>query len=127
VAVVHNGIIDNFVDLRRELQDKGYEFKSETDSEVLAHLIDYYLDGTRGPEEAVSAALDRIEGTYGIIVLFKDDSELLIGARNGSPLIVGVGEKEMILASDATAFIGLSPPGHLPGRRGDGGHKSQGI
>jgi glucosamine--fructose-6-phosphate aminotransferase (isomerizing) len=108
VAVVHNGIIDNFVDLRRELQDKGYEFKSETDSEVLAHLIDYYLDGTRGPEEAVSAALDRIEGTYGIIVLFKDDSELLIGARNGSPLIVGVGEKEMILASDATAFIGLS-------------------
>jgi glucosamine--fructose-6-phosphate aminotransferase (isomerizing) len=108
VAVVHNGIIDNFVDLRNELKAKGYEFLSETDSEVLTHLIDWYLGEGSDPEDAVSRALDRIEGTYGIIVLFREQPELLIGARNGSPLIVGVGEKEMFLASDATAFIGLS-------------------
>lgn len=108
VAVVHNGIIDNFVALKAELEDAGYVFLSQTDSEVITHLIDLYLEKGLEPEEAVFAAIDRIEGTYGIIVLFRDYPDLLIGARNGSPLIVGVGEKEMILASDATAFIGLS-------------------
>ncbi len=108
VAVVHNGIIDNFVDLREELKEKGYSFLSETDSEVLTHLIDSYLESGSEPEAAVATALSRIQGTYGIIVLFRDQPELLIGARNGSPLIVGVGEKEMFLASDATAFIGMS-------------------
>ncbi len=107
VAVVHNGIIDNFTELQKELSDTGVKFKSETDSEVLAHLVEFYLNDDH-PETAVKLALRRIEGTYGIIVLFRDYPDLLIGARNGSPLIVGVGEKEMFLASDATAFIGLS-------------------
>lgn len=109
VAVVHNGIIDNYVALKEELITKGYSFLSETDSEVLAHLIEDYLkQNPEKPEDAVKSALRRIEGTYGIIVLFRDHPDLLVGARNGSPLIVGVGEKEMFLASDATAFIGLS-------------------
>lgn len=109
VAIVHNGIIDNYIQLREALSQKGYKFVSETDSEVLAHLIeDFYKEDKDSPEEAVKKALDQIEGTYGLIVLFQDHPELLIGARNGSPLIVGVGEKEMFIASDATAFVGQS-------------------
>ncbi|WP_028974344.1 glutamine--fructose-6-phosphate transaminase (isomerizing) [Spirochaeta cellobiosiphila] len=106
VAIVHNGIIDNFTSLKEELIEKGISFSSDTDSEVLAHLIDYYLD--EDPEVAVQKALDRIDGTYGVIALFKDYPDILIGARNGSPLILGVGDGESILASDASAFIGLS-------------------
>lgn len=109
IAIVHNGIIDNYVQLRDELTQRGYNFTSETDSEVLAHLIEDSSKSSGGnPEEAVKLALGRIEGTYGLIVLFRDHPDLLIGARNGSPLIVGVGEREMFLASDATAFVGQS-------------------
>jgi len=106
VAIVHNGIIDNFAELKEELISKGVKFSSETDSEVLAHLIDSYLG--KDPEAAVQQALDRIDGTYGLIVLFRDHPDLLIGARNGSPLILGVGDGESVLASDASAFIGIS-------------------
>lgn len=106
ISVVHNGIIDNYVSLKDELIKKGYTFNSETDSEVLVHLIHFYLK--KDPVIAVQKALERLDGTYGIGVLFTDYPDLLIGARNGSPLIVGVGEGEMFLGSDATAFIGLS-------------------
>ena len=106
ISLVHNGIIDNYVALKVELTEKGYDFISETDSEVLVHLINSYLE--KDPVEAVQKALDRIDGTYGIGVIFSDFPDLLIGARNGSPLVVGVGEGEMFLGSDVSAFTGQS-------------------
>ncbi len=106
VAVIHNGIIDNFAVLKNELMGKGYNFVSDTDTEVLAQLIDDYYE--QDPEEAVQKAVSRLEGTYGLVVIFNDQTDLLMGARNGSPLVVGVGDGEMFLASDAAAFIGLS-------------------
>lgn len=106
ISLVHNGIIDNYISLKEELAEKGYQFSSETDSEVLVHLIhSYYTDD---PVIAVQKALERLDGTYGIGVIFTEHPDLLIGARNGSPLIVGVGDGEMFLGSDASAFIGLS-------------------
>lgn len=102
VAVVHNGIIDNFAILKKEMIDKGNIFHSETDSEVVAHLVESYLE--YGPEKAVSMALDRLDGTYGMLILFQEHPDMIIGARNGSPLVVGVGQNEMFLASDAMAF-----------------------
>ena len=103
VAVVHNGIIDNYASIKLKLEREGISFQSETDSEVIANLIArHYQDD---PEAAVQAALAQLEGTYGLIVLFTDNPDLLIGARNGSPLIVGVGEKEMLLASDVSAML----------------------
>jgi len=108
VAIVHNGIIDNYSALKHELEGKGYVFLSETDSEVIAHLIEYYLVTFpgEGPEEAVRRTLGRLVGTYGIIVVFSDHPDLLIGAKNGSPLVVGQGDGEIFLASDPAAFIG---------------------
>ncbi|MBF9014131.1 MULTISPECIES: glutamine--fructose-6-phosphate transaminase (isomerizing) [unclassified Oceanispirochaeta] len=102
VAIVHNGIIDNFAILKKELLAKGNIFHSETDSEVVAHLVESYLE--YGPEKAVSMALDRLDGTYGMLILFQEHPDMIIGARNGSPLVVGVGQNEMFLASDAMAF-----------------------
>ena len=106
VAVVHNGIIDNFSLLKKELETKGNVFLSETDSEVIAHLVEAYME--LGPEQAVSKALSRLEGTYGILFLFRDYPELIIGARNGSPLVIGIGKDEMFFASDALAFAGFT-------------------
>ena len=108
VAIVHNGIIDNYHALKNEMTEKGYVFKSETDSEVIAHLIEFYLDAfpSEGPEDAVRRTLARLVGTYGIIVLFTEHPDLLIGAKNGSPLVVGQGDGEIFLASDPAAFIG---------------------
>jgi glucosamine--fructose-6-phosphate aminotransferase (isomerizing) len=108
VAIVHNGIIDNYNLLKAELQALGFVFKSETDSEVIAHLIEHAMNQNQGPEEAVRWALGRLVGTYGIIVLFSEHPELLIGAKNGSPLVVGQGEDEIFLASDPAAFIGMT-------------------
>lgn len=106
ISIVHNGIIDNYVSLKNELIEKGYEFNSDTDSEVLVHLIHSNMDGD--PVEAVRKSIARIDGTYGIGVIFTEYPDMLIGARNGSPLIVGVGDGEMFLGSDASAFIGMS-------------------
>lgn len=108
VAIVHNGIIDNYHALKAELSAKGLVFQSETDSEVIAHLIEENLDAhpQEGPEEAVRRTLARLVGTYGIIVLFSEHPDLLIGAKNGSPLVVGQGDNEIFLASDPAAFIG---------------------
>ncbi|MEJ7833191.1 MAG: glutamine--fructose-6-phosphate transaminase (isomerizing) [Nocardioides sp.] len=103
VAVVHNGIIDNASALRLELADGGIELVSDTDTEVLAHLI-----GTADAETLegrVAAALSRIEGTYGIAVLHADFPDRIVVARNGSPLIIGVGDKEMHVASDLAALV----------------------
>lgn len=103
VAVAHNGILDNWAELRRELEAGGVTFLSDTDSEVIAQLIERELE-TRKPTEAVIAALKRISGTYGIAVAFADKPGLIIGARNGSPLAIGIGEGEAFLASDPSAF-----------------------
>ena len=103
IAVVHNGIIDNYQQLKKMLTREGYTFNSQTDTEVIAHLIDKYMNGDL--EDAVKKALSQLEGTYGLIILFSDHPEVLIGARNGSPLVLGVGDKEMFIASDPNAII----------------------
>ena len=103
VAIVHNGIIENFRPLREELMRAGHTFESETDSEVIAHLISHGLDQGQTPEQAVTGAVARLEGAFAIACLFAGAEDTLIGARKGSPLVVGVGEGEMFLGSDAIA------------------------
>jgi glucosamine--fructose-6-phosphate aminotransferase (isomerizing) len=103
VAVVHNGIIDNASELRAKLVADGVVFTSETDTEVLAHLIGRSEAGTL--EKRVSEALRSIEGTYGIAVLHKDFPDRIVVARNGSPVVLGIGEKEMFVASDVAALV----------------------
>jgi glucosamine--fructose-6-phosphate aminotransferase (isomerizing) len=103
VAVVHNGIIENFAVLKRELAAAGHTFESDTDSEVVAHLIDAGLTAGLKPIAALKAALDRIEGAYALAVLIRGEDELVMGARRGSPLVVGYGHGEMFIGSDALA------------------------
>src|ERR1700716_62671 len=103
IFVVHNGIIENFAELKSELEAKGHEFTSETDTEVVPHLIEanYKGDFLAG----VRAALKRIKGAYALAMFSTDDPELLIGARLNAPLVVGLGDKEFYIASDITAII----------------------
>jgi glucosamine--fructose-6-phosphate aminotransferase (isomerizing) len=102
IAVVHNGIIDNFQALRHRLEAEGHRFLSDTDTEVIPHLIEkYYRDSL---EEAVVAALAEIKGSYAVIVLAAGESKLVV-ARNGSPLIIGVGDREHFIASDVPAVL----------------------
>ena len=103
IAIVHNGIIENFDALKDDLIKKGYKFLSNTDSEVIAHLIeDNYKDNI---ENAVFSALKKINGYYAIVVTSSDEPEKLVGARKESPLVIGVGDNENFLASDVTAFL----------------------
>ena len=108
IALVHNGIIENYGAIKETLIRKGVVFKSETDSEVLVHLIStiYYQDKELSFEDAVRAALQEVVGAYGIVALCKDEPGKLIAARMGSPLVLGVGENEYFLASDASPIIG---------------------
>jgi glucosamine--fructose-6-phosphate aminotransferase (isomerizing) len=119
LAVVHNGVIENFEPLKQRLQNEGYVFRSATDTEVVAHLIASYLD--RQPAvadmaaadyqplvDAVQAALAQLQGTYGLAVIFRDHPDVLLAARLGSPLIVGVGEKEHFIASDGSPLAGYT-------------------
>ena len=103
IAVIHNGIIENSGSLRKALQQRGHEFLSETDTEVLAHLIGEFYQGDL--EEAVAAALRDVDGAYGIAVISSDEPDVVVAARNGSPLLVGVGEDEYFVASDASALL----------------------
>ena len=103
ISVVHNGIIENFNQLREELQGKGYEFLSETDTEVIPHLIDYYYNGNL--LDAIKKAIERLEGAFAIVVMSKEEPEKLIAVRKDSPLIIGVGEGENFIASDIPAVI----------------------
>jgi glucosamine--fructose-6-phosphate aminotransferase (isomerizing) len=106
VALVHNGIIENHEELRAELQARGYAFASQTDTEVIAHLIDSLYAGDLC--EAVRAATARLRGAYAIAVLHKDEPHRVVGARAGSPLVLGVGQGEHFLASDAMALAGVT-------------------
>ena len=104
LAVVHNGIIENFRALREELKAKGYRFATETDTEVAAFLVTAEMDQGKSPADAVLAALRRMRGAFALVFLFKGEDDLLIGARQGAPLAVGYGENEMFLGSDALAL-----------------------
>lgn len=108
VAVVHNGIIENYRELRSELEQKQHRFRSETDTETIAHLITDYLDQGMSPQQATAATLKRLEGAFAIAVVFAGHKNLLIGARRGSPLAIGYSDKEMYLGSDALALAPLT-------------------
>jgi glutamine---fructose-6-phosphate transaminase (isomerizing) len=104
VAVVHNGIIENFAELRAELQGRGAKFSTETDTEVVAHLVTDEMARGAGPITAVAMALPRLKGAFALAFLFSGEEDLLIGARKGSPLAIGYGDGEMYLGSDAIAL-----------------------
>jgi glucosamine--fructose-6-phosphate aminotransferase (isomerizing) len=104
VAVVHNGVIENYSTLKRQLQSEGIVFQSDTDTEVIAQLIAYHLNGDL--VEAVRKTLPQLKGTYGLAVLSPRNPDLIVGARLGSPLVLGIGEGEHFLASDPTALVG---------------------
>src|SRR4051794_21733794 len=104
LAVVHNGIIENFRQLRDELETKGANFTSDTDTEVVAHLVTQELKKGCTPAQAVTAALPQLRGAFALVFLFNGENDLLIGARKGSPLAVGFGDGEMYLGSDAIAL-----------------------
>ena len=104
LAVVHNGIIENFRALREELKARGYRFATETDTEVAAFLVTAEMDQGKSPADAVLAALRRMRGAFALVFLFKGEDNLIIGARRGAPLAVGYGENEMFLGSDALAL-----------------------
>ncbi len=106
IALVHNGIIENYVTLKKFLQDKGYEFRSDTDTEVLVHLVsEFSRGGEVALETAVQLALAEVSGTYGLVVISADEPDKLVAARRGSPLILGVGTDEYVIASDASAIL----------------------
>ncbi len=104
VAVVHNGIIENFRELRLKLEKEGAQFTSETDTEVVAHLVHSYIRNGSSPQEAVKASLPQLRGAFALAFVFADHPDLMIGARKGSPLAIGHGDGEMYLGSDAIAL-----------------------
>ena len=108
VAMVHNGIIENFQELKEELTAKGHVFASDTDTEAVVHLITAYLDEGLGPKQATAKALKRLHGAFALAIIFAGEHDLMIGARRGSPLAIGVGEGEMYLGSDAIALSHLT-------------------
>ena len=103
-AVIHNGIIENFQELKKNLEDQGHHFESQTDSEVVVHLVSQKMREGLGPVQAVQATLPLLEGAFALVFLFSGHRELLIGARQGSPLAIGYGDEEIILGSDALAI-----------------------
>lgn len=108
VAVVHNGIIENYRELRAELEAKQHRFTSETDTETVAHLLTDYLQQGMTPQQATAATLQRLHGAFALGIIFTGHKDLLIGARRGSPLAVGYGDGEMYLGSDALALAPLT-------------------
>ena len=108
VAVVHNGIIENFRTLRTELEGRGHAFESQTDTEVIVHLLTHYLNDGATPQQATARALARLEGAFALGILFTGRHDLMIAARRGSPLAIGFGDGEMYLGSDALALAPLT-------------------
>ncbi len=104
--IVHNGIIENYARLKNKLTERGYKFYTETDTEVLANLIEHiYLNADVSAEQAVRLALRKVVGAYGLVIICADEPEQLIAARKGSPLVIGIGEDEYFIASDATPIV----------------------
>ena len=104
--IIHNGIIENYARLKKKLTEKGYKFNTETDTEVLANLIEHiYLKAKVSAEQAVRLALRKVIGAYGLVIICADEPEQLIAARKGSPLVIGIGENEYFIASDATPIV----------------------
>lgn len=108
VAVVHNGIIENFKSLREELEAKGHRFNTETDTEVVAVLLSDFVAAGHAPKEAVRLTLKRLDGAFALAILFEGQEDIMFGARRGSPLVLGYGEGEMYLGSDAIALANLT-------------------
>ena len=108
VAVVHNGIIENFQELRDELAAHGNQFETETDTEVVVHLVTRFLNDGLPPKEAVAATLQRLQGAFALVLIFSGHHDLMIGARLGSPLAIGYGDGEMYFGSDALALAPLT-------------------
>jgi glutamine---fructose-6-phosphate transaminase (isomerizing) len=108
VAVVHNGIVENYATLKAELEQLQYRFTTQTDTEVIAHLVTHHLKQGMEPWEAARTALDRLEGAFAVALIFAGHHDLLIGARQGTPLAVGYGEGEMFVASDSYALAPLT-------------------
>ena len=104
VAVVHNGIIENYQELKHELIGRGHQFSSQTDTEVVVHLISHYLDQGEAPVQAATSAIGRLHGAFALAIIFAGHDDLMIAARRGSPLAIGYGEDEMFLGSDALAL-----------------------
>ena len=104
--VVHNGIIENYAHLKKHLQSKGLVFTSQTDTEVIANLMEYlYLEGSLSPEQAITTALNSLEGAFGLVIICRQEKDKLFAAKKGSPLVIGVGEGENFIASDATPIV----------------------
>ena len=108
VAVVHNGIIENYAELKEDLSKHQVRFESDTDTEVIAHLADYYLKQGETPEIAAHKTFDRLRGAYSVVLMFKGENNLLIAARQGTPLAIGYGDGEMFIASDSYALSPLT-------------------
>ncbi len=108
VAVVHNGIIENFQELRDELQADGVTFETDTDTEVVVHMLTRAIKAGKTPQEAMAEAMERLEGAFALAIVFSGDEKLMIGARRGCPLAVGYGDGEMYLGSDAMALAPLT-------------------
>ncbi len=103
VAVVHNGIIENYASIKKQLEKEGHQFRTQTDTEVIAHLIEKYYDTSL--EVAVQKAVAQLEGTYGLVIISRREPDKLIGVRNGSPLVIGIANNENFLASDVSAIL----------------------
>lgn len=108
VAVVHNGIIENYAELKKELQGFQCRFETDTDTEVVVHLISHYLTQGLSPQDATNKAIERLEGAFSLAIIFAGEHNLLIGARQGTPLAIGYGDGEMYLASDSYALAPLT-------------------
>jgi glucosamine--fructose-6-phosphate aminotransferase (isomerizing) len=108
VVLVHNGIIENFQELRQELEAEGHKFETDTDTEAVVHLVSDYLSKGRTPQDAVAAALARLDGAFALAILFAGHDGLMIGARRGSPLAIGYGDGEMFIGSDSLALAPLT-------------------
>ena len=115
IAVVHNGIIENADVLRRKLEELGHTFRSETDSEVLAHLIEAMYKGNL--EQAVAAALSQVEGTFGLAVVSSRDPDKVVAARQGAPLLIGLGDDKMYFVASDAAAVDAHARCRLSGRR----------
>lgn len=108
VAVIHNGIIENYLELKHELKDRGHKFKSETDTESVAFLLADELKKTGNLASAMRAICKRLKGSFTLLAVDSDNPSIIVGARRNSPLVVGVGKGENYLASDVSAFIAFT-------------------